>query len=543
MATATAADRQKQQMKAKILILLLLVGFLLFFYKVGDRDLWAPDEDEYAQMSREMIRFNNWVFPTVNGQPWAIKPVLYNWLIAVVSLPWGDVNEFRARVFSSLAALGTFLATFYLGRRLFSPLAGLLGAAVLGTSVLFLQYARWSQTNMLSTFFMTFTVFLFYRGYTDPLKRPLSYLLMYASVGLGVLTMGPVNLIMPGMVVFFYLIVMKDFRHIKQLRLGWGILIFLAISMPWYVLVSLNEGYGFDLLIKTNISRYFDTWTHAQPFYYYLQDLPWAFAPWSLFLPGALLLAFSKRVRDDRPAVKFLLVWVISLFLFFSFSQAKRPQYILAIYPAFALLVGYLGDKAVNCWQEKYYQKMIIIPSLIFLGILAPATIALPVMAGILFKPWFIAALGASMITGAFTVLIWLAWRKNQARKLLFLPAIFMLVLTLYSVHVLIPKMEYYKSPKPFCEEIVAHLDKGGQWAMYRFYRAAYVYYTDSFCTVLKSEPELEAFLKQPTLSLVVLKEKHYQGLGDSLKEKTYVLTKKNIGHRLMLLVSNQKPS
>ncbi|MCP4622451.1 MAG: hypothetical protein GY850_02855, partial [bacterium] len=60
----------------------MLVGFALFFYMVGDRDLWAPDEDEYAQMSREMIRFNNWAFPTVNGQPWAIKPVLYNWLIA-----------------------------------------------------------------------------------------------------------------------------------------------------------------------------------------------------------------------------------------------------------------------------------------------------------------------------------------------------------------------------------------------------------------------------------------------------------------------------
>ena len=530
-------------MKLKILILLLLVGYALFFYKVGDRDLWAPDEDEYAQMSREMIRFNNWAFPTVNGQPWAIKPVLYNWLIALVSLPWGDVDEFRARIFSSLAALGTFLATFYFGWRAFSPLAGLLSAAVLGTSVLFLQYARWSQTNMLSTFFMMFAVFLFYRGYTDPLKRTFSYLLMYASIGLGVLTMGPVNLIMPGMVIFFYLIVMKDFRHIRQLRLGWGILIFIAITMPWYVLVSLNEGYGFDLLIRTNISRYFDTWTHAQPFYYYLKDLPWAFAPGSLFLPGALMLAFSKRTQDDRPALNFLLVWVISLFLFFSFSQAKRPQYILAIYPAFALLVGYLGDKAVNFWQEKYYQKMITIPSLIFLGILTLATIALPLIAGIFFKPWFMMALGVSMITGSFAVLLWLAWRKNQARQLLFLPAIFMLIVTLYSVHLLIPKMEFYKSPKPFCEEIVANLDRGGQWAMFRFYRAAYVYYTDSFCTVLNRESELEAYLKQPTLSMVVLKEKHYQHLGDSLKVKTYVLTKKQIGHRLMVLISNQKPS
>jgi 4-amino-4-deoxy-L-arabinose transferase-like glycosyltransferase len=527
----------------KVIILLLLAGFLLFFYKVGDRDLWAPDEDEYAQMSREMIRYDNWAFPTVNGQPWAIKPVLYNWLIALVSLPWGDVDEFRARVFSSLAALGTFLATFFLGRRAFSNLAGLLSAAVLGTSVLFLQYARWAQTNMLSTFFAMFTLFLFYRGYTDPPMRALSYLMMYASVGLGVLTMGPVNLIMPAMIIFFYLIVMKDFRHIKDLRLIPGILIFLIITCPWYILVSLQEGYGFDLLIRTNISRYFDTWTHAQPFYYYLKDFPWAFAPWSLFLPGALILAFSKRTQAHRPAIKFLLVWIISLFLFFSFSQAKRPQYILAIYPAFALLVGYLGDKAVNCWRDRYYRKMIIIPSLILMGVLALATIALPVVTATVFKSWFMPALGVSIITGLFAVLIWLAFRRDQARQLLFLPAVFMLLVTLYSVHVLMPKLEYYKSPRPFCEEIVTHLDRGAQWAMYRFYRAAYVYYTDSFCTVLESESDLKAFLAQPTLSLVVMKEKHYEGLGTALSQKAFLITKRQIGHRPMVLIANRKPT
>ncbi|UCD81311.1 MAG: glycosyltransferase family 39 protein, partial [Desulfobacterales bacterium] len=371
----TAHHRRRQ---VAVLILLLCIGFFLFFYKVGDRDLWAPDEDEYAQMSREMIRYDNWIFPTVNGKPWAIKPVLYNWLIAAASLPWGDVNEFHARVFSSLAALGTFLMTFYLGRRMFSPQAGFLAASVLGTSVLFLKFARWSQTYMLSTFFAMLAIFLFYRGYRSEEKRTLSYLLMYAATGLGVLTMGPVNLIMPGLVIFLYLVVMRDLRHLRHLRLGWGILIFLAITAPWYIVVSLQEGYGFDLLIKTNISRYFDTWTHAQPFYYYLINLPWAFAPWSLFLPGALHLAFSHRAGDDRPAIRFLLIWAIGLFVFFSLSQAKRNEYLLGIYPALALLVGYLGDKAIHSWQEKYFRRSVIIPALIFLAFLALTTIALP---------------------------------------------------------------------------------------------------------------------------------------------------------------------
>jgi 4-amino-4-deoxy-L-arabinose transferase-like glycosyltransferase len=458
----------------------------------------------------------------------------------VVSLPWGDVNEYRARIFSSLAALGTILVTFYLGMRAFSPAAGFLGATILGTSVLFLQYGRWAQTNMLSTFFATLSIFLFYRGYKNTEKRHISYIFMYISMGLGVLTMGPVNLVMPGLVIFGYLLVMKDIRHIGELKLVWGILIFLAITMPWYVVVSLKEGYAFDLLIKTNLARYVDTWTHAQPFYYYAIDLPWAFAPWFLFLPGAVHLALSKRSRQDREALNFLLVWAISLFLFFSIAQAKRPQYILGLYPALALLVGYLGDRAIRCRTTRYFQKAVIIPALIFMGVLAAATLALPIVVGIFFKSWLAAAFGAAVITGIFAALVWFARSKRQIRSLLFLPAAFILVLTIYSVHVLVPKMEYYKSPRSFCQEIVERLQKGGNWAMFQFYRAAYVYYTDSFCQVLQSKGELEAFLEQPDQALVVMKERNYHRLIDALKTNTYVIAKKQIGHRQMVLISNR---
>jgi 4-amino-4-deoxy-L-arabinose transferase-like glycosyltransferase len=353
--------------------------------------------------------------------------------------------------------------------------------------------------------------------------------------------MGPVNLVMPGLVIFLYLLVMKDLRHLRHLRLGWGILIFLAITAPWYVVVSLQKGYAFDLLIKTNISRYFHTWTHEQPFYYYLINLPWAFAPWSLFLPGAFHLAFSRRSLDDRKALRFLLVWAIGLFVFFSLSQAKRNEYLLGIYPALALLVGYLGDQAVRFWPDKYYRKTIVIPAIIILAFLTLATVGLPVTIGILFKEWFLAAIGVSVITGLFAILLYVAWRRNQSRRLILLPAAFILVFTLYAVHVLVPKLEFHKSPRPFCVEIAKRLEKGGKWAMYKFYRAAYVYYTDSFCKVLDSENDLRAFLDQPTLSLVVMKETQYTSLSDALRAETRLVFKQRVGHRAMVLISNGK--
>ena len=536
---STPGDVQPKQIKT-LLIWLLIIGSLLFIYKVGDRDLWAPDEDEYAQISREMIRTGNWALPTVNGEPWAVKPVLYNWLVSAISLPWGDVDEFRARIFSSLAALGTLLLTFYLGLMMFSPTAGFLAALVLGTNIVFIHQARWAQTYMLSTFFATLAIVLFFRGYREEGKRTLSYLLMYLAVGLGVLTMGPVNLAVPGLVVFVYLAAMRDLKHILKLRLGWGILIFLGVTLPWYVWISLNSQIGYELLISTNISRYFTALHHPQPFYYYLKDLPWAFAPWSLFLPGAFLLAFSHRSAQDKQTLKFLLVWSIAIFVFFSLSRGKRPQYILSLYPALALLVGYLGHMALLKWDDRFYRKAVIIPSLIFLPILVVLTIGLPVGTHQYFKPMFGIALGISVITAISAVLLLVAWRRQDARMLLFLPAGFVLVLILFSTHFLIPKMDEFKSPRPFCNEIVTRMQQGADWAMYKFYRAAYVYYTDSFVKKLENEEQLNRFLDRKNQALVAMTERDFDLLKEPLSGKIHVITRRKIGHRPMVLISNQ---
>ena len=534
-----SADLQRQQVRIYLAVL-LVVGFVLFFYKVGDRDLWAPDEDEYAQISREMIRTGNWALPTVNGEPWAVKPVLYNWLVAAVSLPWGDVDEFHARVFSSLAAMGTMLLTFYLGRVMFSPLAGLLAALVLATNIVFLQQARWAQTYMLSTFFAALAIVLFYRGYRTAANRSLSYLLMYLAVGLGVLTMGPVNLAIPGLVVFAYLTAMRDLKHIAKLHLVWGTLIFLAVTLPWYLWVSLNSDMGFELLVTTNISRYFTALHHPRPFYYYLKDLPWTFAPWSLFLPGAFWLAFTRRSSENRPEMKFLLVWCISLFVFFSLSRGKRPQYILSLYPALALLVGYIGDRALMHWQDRFYRKAVIIPALVLLGVLALLSVALPVGTGLYFKPMLGISLGISAVTGTATALLLYAWRKKHARLLLFAPAGFVVVFVVFGVHLLIPRMEEFKSPRPFCDEIVTRMEKGADWAMYKFYRAAYVYYTDSFVKVLEDEEQLNRFLDRQTQVLVAMTQQDFDQLKETLAGRIHVITRRKIGHRPMILISNQ---
>ena len=75
---------------------------------------------------------------------------------------------------------------------------------------------------------------------------------------------------------------------------------------------------------------------------------------------------------------------------------------------------------------------------------------------------------------------------------------------------------------------------------MYRFYRATYVYYTDSFAKVLQNEEQLREFLDRPTQALVAMPETEFNQLTDSLAEKVQVIFRKQIGHRPMILISNQ---
>jgi len=523
---------------------LLGIGALLFLYYVGARDLWPTDEDEYAQISREMMRSGNWLLPTANGEPWTIKPVLLNWLIALISLPFGDVTEFRARFFSATGAMGSVMLTWFLGSRVFTPRTGIIAALVLGTCVLFIQQGRWAQTYMLSTFFATLAIVCFFWGYTNPARRVTAYMTMYVATGLGVLTMGPVNLAMPGLVGLVFLIAMRDLWHIKDMMLVRGVLLFAAIAAPWYLYMAGQEDYSSDLLVKTNVTRFLDAWTHSQPWYYYLRDLLWSFAPWALFLPGALILAFSKRSLEHRSGTVIALVWFLSLLAFFSIADGKRPQYLLAAYPAMALLVGYLLDRALLHWQDRFYRRAVLIPGLLLAVIAALAAVAVPIAAGNRNADWVTPMLGVSVLAALLSAALVVAWRKERPHLFVLAPVAFTLVMIVYCVHVLIPLADQGKTVRPYSEYLRSEIDSipGTRWGMFRTYRARYVYYADHFTADLRKDDDLLTFLEEPERAIVVIRMRDYDRLKDSLLADTSVLDHREIGSRNLLLISNRPP-
>jgi 4-amino-4-deoxy-L-arabinose transferase-like glycosyltransferase len=211
------------------------------------------------------------------------------------------------------------------------------------------MFSRRILVDVAMTAMMTLTLVFFVLAERYPARRRLLLTLMYASVGLGVLTKGPVAAIIPMLVFAAYLAVHRELRRLREMMIPAGVLIALAVAAPWYVTLYLQHGWTYitEFFIGENLGRYTETiGVQARSPLFYLPVVLTDALPWSLFLPAAVVAWVSDRRRGagdgsfsihDRLRT-LLLLWVGITVLFFSLSQTKQDLYIFPIVAAVAAL-------------------------------------------------------------------------------------------------------------------------------------------------------------------------------------------------------------
>lgn len=329
----------------------LLLGFclLLFFFKLGSYPLFDLDEPRYAEAGREMLEKGNWITPYFNYELRFDKPVFFYWLVAFAYKLFG-LSEFSARFFSAVSATLTVGMTYAFGRQLVSRQYGFFSALILGSSVLFIGIARMSITDMTLACLMTATSLCLFLAAHKDLRW---WLAAGAIAGLGVLTKGPVAIVVPGAIFTLYAWVTGQFKRCLLNRwLPLALLICLAIALPWYIAAYRENGSIFlEALFLHNITRYSDVVSgHKQPPYFYGLVLVAGFLPWTLYLPAAVRSLWERfranhhtlvAVQDFSYLVPlYAAVWISFVFVFFSLGSTKLLTYILPLFPALALLTA-----------------------------------------------------------------------------------------------------------------------------------------------------------------------------------------------------------
>jgi hypothetical protein len=329
---------------------IVLLAALLLLWGVWSLPLRDPDAGMYADIGAHMAASGDWITPRFNGLRYLEKPPLLYWLIASTYRLAGP-SEWGAYLWPALAGVAGVAMTFVLGRETFGTSVGFLGGLVLATTIGYFVYARVVSTDLLFASFFSLALLAFLRSYRS--HGTGWSLLLYVSIGLAVMTKGVIGFFLPGLIILAFLTLTKDLAALKRLGLWWGVLLALAIALPWHLIVAfLHEEFFSFYVIDNHVLRFLGRRAFVE------DDVPLSlpafllatvmlFGPWSLFLPASLREA-AGRLRETTPEGKsllFLLLWGGLIIFFFALSPLKLEHYGLPAFPALSILVGkYWGD-------------------------------------------------------------------------------------------------------------------------------------------------------------------------------------------------------
>lgn len=314
---------------------------LLWLATLASRPLFNPDEGRYAEIPREMLTSGDWIIPHLNGLAYIEKPPLQFWATALSYRLLGP-GEFAARFYSALTAAGTLFLVWTMAGRLWGRDAGWRAAAVLSGMVMFVVLGQLLTLDMSLTFFMTLSLAAFLSA--QQATRPLRWMLLaWAAAAGGVLTKGLVAAALPAAVLILYSSYSRDFAPWRRLHTGFGLPLFLAISVPWHWLAAHRlPDFPDFFFVHEHLARYLTPSADRQePWWFFIGVFFVGSMPWTLPALRALSGGWRRSVvpAGFNPTL-FLWIWLVFIVVFFSLSDSKLMPYILPVMPALALLIA-----------------------------------------------------------------------------------------------------------------------------------------------------------------------------------------------------------
>lgn len=474
----------------RAIIILTLLSSILFFFKLGSFSLYDAAETIYGEMIKQIRLTGDWITMHYNGKIIFDKPPLYFWLATIATYIFG-FNEFAVRLWAALCGVLTVLTTYFLGRSFYNERAGFLSAVVIMTAFQFLVQSRIAEIDILLTLLLSASFLFFWRRRYWP---------MYLCLALGMLTKGLIGAALPGFAILLFLLFKKEISRLKEMQIPLGIIIVLIVAGPWYVAEWWLHGAKFSEFIWgfLFLSRFEGVVCgHPGPWYYYFLAAILGFAPWSHFLPYALVRTWKNRLNEPELLT---LCYIIPVFVVFSIAQTKLPNYILPLYPFFAIAAGKLWDDFLGSKQQSMHKGMTIangllavVVALIIIGFVMLGTSRyagqyqellpdLQLLAGILIA-------GSMISIGMFV------FQKFKVSFCL-IPAMVFLIAFVLTTQTL-PAVEKYKGIKELAQKVAQNIRPEEQISAYEMgNRPSVVFYNPKPIKFLSTKEEALSFLK-----------------------------------------------
>ena len=324
--------------------LLVAALALVWFANLEVRKLVRPDEGRYAEIPREMVASGDWVTPRLNDLKYFEKPALQYWGTALAYTLFGE-HHWTARLWPALSGFAGILFTGVVGARMWGRNAGIMAAAITASSLLYALIGHVNTLDMGVTFFLTAGLFalMLAQREAEASRGERNWMLgAWAALGLAVLSKGLIGAALPFASLIIYTAWTRDWALWRRLHLGKGLATLMLVTAPWFIRVSIENPEFFQFFFIHEHFERFLTKVHSryQPPWYFIPMLLVGMLPWTLLMFGAMRGALSQQPGASFQPRRFLLVWIVFVFVFFSVSSSKLPSYILPMFPALALLIA-----------------------------------------------------------------------------------------------------------------------------------------------------------------------------------------------------------
>lgn len=395
---------------------LLVVFALLLFAELPGSWLLDPDESRYAEIPREMLATGDWITPRLNAAHYFEKPPLLYWANAASIAVLGH-TPFAARLPTRLATIGTAVALIVALGDTGLPTLGWWAALLFLAAPLSWALGRMNLTDGVLTFGLTVELLAlraFLRRREEGARALGASVLVGLGAALAVMAKGLIGIVLPGLVLLAWAAVTSRWRRVREILLSPAPLVFLALTAPWFVAVSLrNPAFAQIFFVREHFARFATPEARRPgPIYYFVVAFVVGFLPFlapMVRAVGALRGGWRDRYASHRDELFFAL-WAVVVIAFFSLSRSKLLPYVLPAFPAAAALGAYgvvAATRGAPRWQLAYA---------VLLSVIAAAGVAYGLTSGELarYQVAAFAVLGAAALVASAWVAVLLAARDAR---------------------------------------------------------------------------------------------------------------------------------
>ncbi|MEZ0323848.1 MAG: glycosyltransferase family 39 protein [Hydrogenothermaceae bacterium] len=463
-------------------IYIFLVSFFLFIFGSNSISIFSLDEAKNASCAREMFERNDIIVPTFNYELRTDKPPVHYWFMMLAYKIFG-VNEFSARFFSAVFGSLTVLITFLFSQKFINREVAVMLLFILLSSIHFVFQFHMAVPDPYLIFFLT-SAFLSFFTFYKTLRQRYIYI-FYVSVGLSILTKGLIGILLPSLIVLTFLLIERNVRFLKDMRLFLGIPLIFTISLPWYIAVGVQTDWVWikEFLFKHNINRFSDPMEgHGGLFFITFLFVFIGMLPFSIFLPQVIKFVLKEK---HNSLIIYLSLIVLIYTGFFAISKTKLPNYTVPVYPPLAILIAmYLYNLDIK--------RSKIIYNLIFYSLLT-----LSILVGLYFAVsndknlyiikdytlYFLILFFGSLIAIYF-------YFKKDIRKIILSLSASAILMSVFIYGVIMPRIDRESSVK----YLMKYIDTTKPIGYYKRYNPAFSFYIKKKIEPLNSIEDVKRF-------------------------------------------------